>query len=117
MKRFMLSILILSILIGYASLAQADWTDYYKWESIIWQDDGTEKGKLKIGTSKDATNGYDPICAPIAITLNGAGAAYQGLPTTTGMTSVQRTSLRHGIFQWRAIVLTETLPLHGTSLT
>jgi len=61
MKRFMLSILILSILIGYASLAQADWTDYYKWESIIWQDDGTEKGKLKIGTSKDATNGYDPI--------------------------------------------------------
>ncbi|MHC4278482.1 MAG: hypothetical protein ACYSTI_14370 [Planctomycetota bacterium] len=60
MKRILLSIVVMAVVMGY-SRAQADWRDYYTWEVVIWQYDGVEKAKLKIGTAPTATELYDPI--------------------------------------------------------
>lgn len=59
MKRMILSIVAIAVLLGVAPAAEAAWRDYFNWEVYVWMDDGQEKGKLRIGTSELATDGYD----------------------------------------------------------
>lgn len=60
MKRILSSMIVLGLVLGYTP-AEADWRDAYKWEVFLWETDGVDKTKLRIGTSDKATDGYDAI--------------------------------------------------------
>ena len=60
MKKILSAIVFISVIIMNTP-AHATWHYYYKWVILMWQDDGTEKGRLKIGTTETATDGYDPL--------------------------------------------------------
>lgn len=67
MKRLMFAIVVLGLALGLTpdggvgGAGAADWRDVYKWEVFVWQTDGIDKTKLRVGASDKATDGYDPI--------------------------------------------------------